>query len=85
MEDLLGLKGEKALVEEIQRRMIKLYGTSGRFSSLAGVQLSFTAQTLLASFAPVDEKGFYMSVFRIDLPIPLSFARRYLNPKLFPQ
>lgn len=85
LEELLGTKDEKAMVDEIKRRMVKLYGTSGRFNSLMGVSLSFTAQTLVASFAPVDEKGFYMNSFRIDIPMPMSFARKYLNSKLFPQ
>lgn len=84
-EELLSPKGEKPLVEEIKKRLVKLYGTSGRFNSLMGVSFSFTAQTLVASFAPVDEKGFYMNSFRIDIPMPMSFARKFLDAKLFPQ
>jgi hypothetical protein len=85
LEELLGDKNEKPLVDEIKKRMIKLYGTTGRFNSLMGVNFSFTTQTLVASFAPVDEKGFYMNTFRIDIPMPMSFSRKFLDSKLFPQ
>jgi hypothetical protein len=67
------------LIAEMKKRIAFMYGESGRFNSIQEVDFSFTAQTLVASFVPVDAKGWYLEAYRIDIPIPLNLLKPYFK------
>lgn len=77
-KSLLKPEAKNALIAEVQYRIERIYEQKGRFVSLDGTSVSFNDNSLVVSFAPVDEKGFYLEAFRVDIPIPWSIAQKFV-------
>lgn len=81
-DDLIGEAESRILLKEVKKRVTEIFGSSGRLNSLKFADLSFTPETLIVGFDPVDEKGFYLAAFQIDVPIPLDYIRDVLKISL---
>ncbi len=85
LREMLSDKGQKAVIEQVQRRIEAVFSQKGRFKQLEGSasDLAISDNSLIVSFAPVDEKGWYLKTYRVDIPIPLYLIHTYFDKSLF--